>query len=127
MADPTLAVWDAVYQLVSAELACEVFDFVPHGANRPHVLMAGVKSAVSDSRGVRRDICLVDLIAKSAEPGQHEVLGLIGQIDEALHDKRPNLSTGRPVVFRIVEKTTAWEADTESFIGRVTVKCTVEH
>lgn len=127
MAEPSLAVWDAVYDLLSDNLSCEVYDYVPNSATMPYVVMAGLESTVADSLSTRRETCLLKLEVKSVETGQFELLGLLGEIDAILHDASPDLSTGRAVSVRISKKETSWDADAALFLAKVTVKCVLEH
>jgi hypothetical protein len=127
MADPMLAIQTWIYSTLDSALSCEVYDSVPQEAAKPYVVIESYVAIEADSQSTRRDDVLVYLSVWSTVAGQHEILTLMGQIDDALHDKRPTLSSGRAVIVRVRNKRTARDIDGRTFQGQVVVRCTVEH
>ncbi|MEP3114924.1 DUF3168 domain-containing protein [Nisaea sp.] len=127
MAEPSLAVWDAVYGLLKAGMACGVYDEVPEGAAMPYVVMSRLDATDADSHRTRRGEYFIYLSVWSSAAGQFEVLGLIGQIDAAVHATRPQLATGRAVSCRVTRKSAVSEPDGRTYQGQVTIRCIAEH
>ena len=127
MAEPSLAVWDAVYGLLKAGLTCAVYDDVPEGAAMPYVVMSRLDASDADSHRTRRAEYFLYLSVWSNAAGQFEVLEFIGQIDAAVHAKRPQLATGRAVSCSVTRKNAVSEPDGETYQGQVTLRCIAEH
>lgn len=127
MADPALPLQTWIYDTLDSALSCEVYDSVPQNAAYPYVVMESQIASEFDSQSTRRDDTLFYLSVWSIQAGQHEVLSIMGQIDDALHDKRPALSAGRAVIIRVRNKRTVRDIDGRTFQGQVVLRCVVEH
>lgn len=127
MASPFLAYQTAVYGLLDAGLTCEVYDSVPPGAAYPYVVIDSVIAANADTLNERKDDAFLYLSVWSNKDGQFEVHSIIEEIEAALHNQRPTLSTGRAVILRVNSTRTMRESDGRTFQGQVVIRCTLEH
>lgn len=127
MADPALAFQTWLFDTLDSALSCEVYDSVPQGAVKPYVVLESDFATEADSQSTRRDDTLTYLSVWSTVAGKHEVKTIMGQIDDALSDKRPALSTGRAVIVRVQSKRVVRDQDGRTFQGQVVIRCNLEH
>jgi len=127
MTDPVEATQTALYQTLSAALSVSVYDRVPKGAAKPYVVIERSDASPDDPVASRRDIRFFYLSIWSEYPGQKEIIGIQAQIDAALHNARPAMTSGRWVNSKVIRKSTQRDIDGETFMGQVTVEVRTEH
>lgn len=122
MSDPALAVQQALYERLSAELSVPVYDHVPSGTPYPYVTLDyEVSTNATPISGRRRARRLIYLTVWSNYAGQAEVKRINGEIYAAL-DRRPlPLASGRAVAVSVDRTSTRREPDGVTYQGAVTV------
>lgn len=127
MPDPSIATQAALVAALSG-ISAPVYDRVPSSAGYPRVTIDTQAAVGADMVDHRLDERLFYLRVWSIANGQHEALGIMSEIDTALHRKRGlTMTTGRWVFSEVVRKATQREPDNETFMGRVTVRVLTEH
>jgi len=128
VSDPSLALQQALYQRLTAELSCPVYDAVPADTPYPYVTLdSEAATNASPVSGRRRETRLLYLSVWSNYPGQAEVKRLIGEIVAALDERPLPLSIGRAVSVRIERTSTNREPDGATYMGAVTVRVITTH
>jgi len=123
MSDPSLALQAALYQRLSAELSCPVYDAVPPEAAYPYVVLdAEAVTNASPLSGRKREHRYLYLSVWSNYAGQAEVKRINGEIAAALDERPLQLSAGRAVSVRVERMSTGREADGVTYQGAVTVR-----
>jgi len=120
------AVHDAVYTRLDDQLSVPVYDHAPQGAGFPYVTLSAQEVDPIDSLGVNAGVHEITLTVWSDHRGQQEVLGLIGDIYDALHHYDASLSSGTLVLMRVSERRTQADADGVTYMGTVTVEVTAQ-
>lgn len=121
MADPSVALHDALYEALTAVLPCPVYDAVPQGAAFPYVTLDHEEVTNSDFLNRRMDLRFFYLTVWSRHQGQREVKEIMAQID-ALNEQPLTLSTGHCVSVRVERKRTQRDADGRTYMGQVTLR-----
>ena len=116
----------ALYVALDAALAVPVYDHVPQGSAMPYVVIDGMASDNAEFLNARKDEITALLSVWSTYSGQNEVLGIMAEIDTALHGNRLTLTSGRLASLRVVSRETSREPDGETYMGRVTITALME-
>lgn len=127
MADPSFALQVALFDRLTAEVSCPIYDSVPMDAPLPYVSLDYEISSNDDSLASRRDIRLFYLSVWSDFKGQEEVKRLMAEIDAATHERPLPLTTGRVVSIRVDRKQTNREPDGVTYQGSVTLRIITQH
>lgn len=127
MADPSLALQQALFARLNAELSCPVYDGAPLDAPKPYVSIDSEVVANSDFLASRRDTRLFYLSVWSAKQGQAEVKQVMAEVDAALHERPMSLETGRVISVRVDRKQSNREPDGVTYQGAVTLRIITEH
>lgn len=128
MSDPSLALQQALYQRLSAELSVPVYDAVPQEAVCPYVVLdAEVATNASPISGRKRDHRYVYLSVWSNYAGQAEVKRINAEIAAALDGRPLELITGRAVAVRVERMAAQREPDGVTYQGYVTVRVITQH
>lgn len=128
MSDPSLALQQAFYQRLTAELSCPVYDAVPADTPYPYVTLDS-EAVTNDSplNGRKRETRFLYLSVWSRYPGQAEVKRLLGEIVAALDERPLPLNVGRAVSVRVERTSTHREPDGVTYQGSVTVRVITTH
>ena len=127
MSEPTLALQEAIYTKLIADLSVPVFDHVPQGTAYPYVTLEFQDVLDADYLNARKDQRTLYMTVWSTYRGQKEVLEIMQEIYEALHVKHLPLSTGRIAQMRVFSRRTNREPDGVTFMGQVRVSVLTEH
>ena len=123
MSDPSLALQKALYERLTADLSCPVFDAVPEGTPYPYVTLDREFSSNSTPiSGRDRQTRLFYLSVWSDYPGQAEVKRIMGEISSALNEKPLPLETGSVVSVRATRTEATREPDGKTYMGSVTLR-----
>ncbi|MDF3842671.1 DUF3168 domain-containing protein [Pseudomonas citronellolis] len=123
MADPGFALQRAIYQRLTAELSVPVYDAVPADTSYPYVTIdREVTQNTSPISGRRRKQRLIYLSVWSARQGQAEVKQILGEIEDALDERRLPVDEGRAVSVRVIASDTNREPDGRTYMGSATVR-----
>lgn len=115
----------AIYAAIGG-ISAPVFDHVPQGTDCPYVVIDYMDATNAEYLNSRKDQILVYLSVYSVYRGQTEVLGIMQEIDDVLHNNRLSLSSGRVAAMRVVAKDTNREPDGITYMGRVRISALVE-
>jgi len=127
MSDPALALQTAIYAELNANLTVPIYDAVPQNASFPYVTIEYQESVNGNFLTSRTEQKTIFLAVWSDYRGQKEVLTIIAEIDNLLHEKNLTLSAGRIALMQIAAKRTNRESDGVTFMGRVSLKITLQH
>lgn len=127
MSSPTVALQVELIAVLDEALDCDVYDAVPPGAEYPYVTLDRMDSRNSDMLNSRLDERFVYLSVWSTHPGQSEVMTIMASIDNALNNKRLNLSTGRAFGVQVIRQSTRRESDNLTFMGQVILRIFTQH
>ena len=123
MSDPSLALQKALYERLTADLSCPVFDAVPEGTQYPYVTLdREFSSNTSPISGNSRENRLFYLSVWSNYPGQAEVKRIMAEISTSLNEKRLPLDKGRAVSVRVMRTEATREPDGSTYMGSVTLR-----
>lgn len=123
MSDPSLALQAALYQRLSAELSCPVYDAVPLEAAYPYVVLdAEAVTNASPISGRKREHRYLYLSVWSNYAGQAEVKRINAEIGAALDGRPLELLAGRAVSVRVERMSAGRELDGVTYQGTVTVR-----
>ena len=126
MAEPSLALHKALLAALNTT-DWSIYDAVPQGAALPYITVDTSISANDDYLSSRRDERLVTLTCWSEQRGQAQVLEMMQDIDEALHELPLTLDTGQVVSVRVDRKNTRRDADNVTFMGNVSLRIITRH
>lgn len=128
MADPGVALQQAVYQRLTAELTVPVFDAVPMDTPYPYVTIDSERLVnASPISGRKRETRLLYFSVWSDYQGQAEVKRINGEIYAALNERPLPLSEGRAVSVRVVNLSSNREPDGRTYQGAATVRVITTH
>lgn len=126
MAEPGKALHKALFAKLGA-LSTPVYDAVPQGTAYPYITIDMSAASNMDALVERTQERFVYLNVWSESRGQEQVLGIIGDIDAALHNVRLTLDTGTVVSVRVDQTATRRDADNVTFMGSVTLRIITQH
>lgn len=128
MPDPSVALQEAIFARLQAEVSCPVYDGAPMNADMPYVSIDREVS-VNDSpiSGRKREQRLLYLSVWSDAVGQAEVKRLNGEVIAALGERPLALEVGRAVSVRVIQSDAQRDADGITYQGSITVRIITTH
>mgnify|MGYP001547857602 FL=1 len=123
MADPSVALQEAMFARLEAEVSCPVFDGAPMDTDMPYVSFdREISTNISPIAGRKRQQRLIYLSVWSDAHGQAEVKRILGEVGAALDERRMPLTVGRAVSVRVEQADAQRDADGVTYQGSVTVR-----
>lgn len=123
MADPSVALQEAMFARLEAEVSCPVFDGAPMDTDMPYVSFdREISTNISPIAGRKRQQRLIYLSVWSDAHGQAEVKQILGEVVAALDERRLPLEVGRAVSVRVEQADAQRDADGVTYQGSVTVR-----
>lgn len=128
MADPTVALQEALFARLEAEVSCPIFDGAPMNTDMPYVSFdREISTNISPIAGRKRQQRLVYLSVWSDALGQVEVKRILGEVVAALDERRLPLDVGRAVSVRVEQSDAQRDADGVTYQGSITVRIITTH
>ncbi|WP_312623270.1 DUF3168 domain-containing protein [Pseudomonas juntendi] len=128
MADPSLALQEAIFARLQAEVSCPIYDGAPLNAEMPYVSIDREVSVNSSPiAGRKRETRLLYLSVWSDAVGQAEVKRINGEVIAALDERRLPLEVGRAVSIRVEQVDAQRDADGITYQGSITVRVITTH
>ncbi|MFC6335489.1 DUF3168 domain-containing protein [Pseudomonas sp. CCM 7891] len=128
MADPSVALQEAMFARLDAEVSCPVFDGAPMDTDMPYVSFdREISTNISPIAGRKRQRRLIYLSVWSDAHGQAEVKRILGEVVAALDERRMPLTVGRAVSVRVEQADAQRDADGVTYQGSVTVRVITTH
>ncbi|PNA96585.1 MULTISPECIES: DUF3168 domain-containing protein [unclassified Pseudomonas] len=128
MADPSLALQEAIFARLQAEVSCPIYDGAPLNAEMPYVSIDREVSVNSSPiAGRKRETRLLYLSIWSDAVGQAEVKRINGEVIAALDERRLPLEVGRAVSIRVEQADAQRDADGITYQGSITVRVITTH
>lgn len=128
MADPSVALQEALFARLEAEVSCPIHDGAPMNTPKPYVSIdREVSSNIRPIAGRKREQRLIYLSVWSDTIGQAEVKRINGEIINALDERRLPLATGRAVSVRVEQADAQRDADGITYQGSITVRVITTH
>lgn len=128
MSDPSLALQEAIFARLQAEVSCPIYDGAPLNATMPYVSIDREISVNSSPlSGRKREIRMIYLSVWSDAIGQAEVKRINGEVIAALDERRLPLAVGRAVSVRVEQSDSQRDADGVTYQGSITVSVITTH
>ncbi|MGS8279845.1 DUF3168 domain-containing protein [Pseudomonas putida] len=128
MADPSVALQEAIFARLQAEVSCPIYDGAPLNAEMPYVSIDREVSVNSSPiAGRKRETRLLYLSVWSDAVGQAEVKRINGEVIAALDERRLPLEVGRAVSIRVEQADAQRDADGITYQGSITVRVITTH
>lgn len=128
MADPSVALQEALLERLEAEVSCPVYDGAPMDSPMPYVSFdREISNNISPIAGRKRQQRLIYLSVWSDAHGQAEVKRILGEVVEALDERRLPLTVGRAVSVRVEQANAQRDADGVTYQGSITVRVITTH
>ena len=128
MADPSLALQEAIFARLQAEVSCSIYDGAPLNAAMPYVSIDREVSVNSSPiSGRKRETRLLYLSVWSDAVGQAEVKRINGEVIAALDERRLPLEVGRAVSVRVEQADAQRDTDGVTYQGSITVRVITTH
>ena len=128
MADPSLALQEAIFARLKTEVSCPIYDGAPLNADMPYVSIDREVSVNSSPiSGRKRETRLLYLSVWSDAVGQAEVKRINGEVIAALDERRLPLEVGRTVSVRVEQSDAQRDADGITYQGSITVRVITTH
>ncbi|WP_176509442.1 MULTISPECIES: DUF3168 domain-containing protein [Pseudomonas] len=128
MADPSLALQEAIFARLQAEVSCPIYDGAPLNAEMPYVSIDREVSVNNTPiSGRKRETRLLYLSVWSDAVGQAEVKRINGEVIAALDERRLPLEVGRAVSVRVEQADAQRDADGITYQGAITVRVITTH
>jgi len=128
MADPSVALQEALFARLEAEVSCPVHDGAPMNTPKPYVSIdREVSTNIRPISGRKRELRLIYLSVWSDAIGQAEVKRINGEIINALDERKLPLATGRAVSVRVEQADAQRDADGITYQGSITVRVITTH
>lgn len=128
MTDPSLALQEAIFARLCAEVSCPIYDGAPLNADMPYVSIDREVSANSSPiSGRKRETRLIYLSVWSDAVGQAEVKKINGEVIAALDERRLPLDVGRVVSIRLEQADAQRDADGITYQGSITFRVITTH
>lgn len=128
MADPSVALQEALFARLVAEVSCPVHDGAPMNTPKPYVSIdREVSTNIRPISGRRREQRLIYLSVWSDAIGQAEVKRINGEIINALDERKLPLAAGRAVSVRVEQADAQRDADGITYQGSITVRVITTH
>lgn len=128
MADPSLALQEAIFARLKAEVSCPIYDGADINTPMPYVSIDREISVNSSPiSGRKRETRLLYLSVWSDAVGQAEVKRINGEVIAALDERRLPLEVGRAVSVRVEQADAQRDADGITYQGSITVRVITTH
>lgn len=128
MSDPSLALQEAIFARLQAEVSCPIYDGAPLNADMPYVSIDREISVNSSPiSGRKRETRMIYLSVWSDAIGQAEVKRINGEVISALDERRLTLTVGRAVSVRVEQADAQRDADGVTYQGSITVRVITTH
>ena len=128
MTDPSVALQEALFARLEAEVSCPVYDGAPLDTPMPYVSFdREISTNNSPIAGKKREQRLIYLSVWSDAHGQSEVKRIIGEIVAALDERKLPLTVGRAVSVRVEQADAQRDADGVTYQGSITVRVITTH
>lgn len=128
MADPSVALQEAMFARLEAEVSCPVYDGAPMDSPMPYVSFdREISTNISPIAGSKRQQRLIYLSVWSDAHGQAEVKRILGEVVAALDERRLPMTVGRAVSVRVEQADAQREPDGVTYQGSVTVRVITTH
>ncbi|WP_438308416.1 DUF3168 domain-containing protein [Pseudomonas guariconensis] len=128
MPDPSLALQEAIFARLDAEVSCPIYDGAPLNAPMPYVSIdREISTNISPVAGRKREQRLFYLSVWSDAVGQAEVKRINGEVIAALDERRLPLDVGRAVSVRVLQADSQRDADGVTYQGSITVRVITTH
>ena len=128
MADPSLALQEALVARLEAEVSCPVYDGAPMDTPMPYISIdREVSVNTRPISGRKRETRMLYLSVWSDVHGQAEVKRIIGEVVAALDERRLPLAVGRAVSVRVEQADAQRDADGVTYQGSITVRVITTH
>lgn len=116
----------ALVDRLAERLPVPVYDAVPLDTPYPYVTFDRVLSNNADPLASQRDERFIYLSVWSEYQGQMEVVGIMDQIREAIHEQRLPTTVGRVISVRFLRGDTSRDVDGGTYTGSVTLRVYTE-
>ncbi|QLG90767.1 DUF3168 domain-containing protein [Pseudomonas yamanorum] len=128
MADPSVALQEAMLARLEDEMSCPVYDGAPMDSDMPYVSFdREISTNISPIAGRKREQRLIYLSVWSDAHGQAEVKRINGEIVAALDERPLLLTVGRAVSVRVEQADAQRDADGVTYQGSITVRVITTH
>ncbi|MCF1251943.1 DUF3168 domain-containing protein [Pseudomonas putida] len=128
MADPSLALQEAIFARLKAEVSCPIYDGADINTPMPYVSIdREISVNASPISGRKRETRLIYLSVWSDTVGQAEVKRINGEVIAALDERRLPLEVGRAVSVRVEQADAQRDADGITYQGSITVRVITTH
>ncbi|MBN3966312.1 DUF3168 domain-containing protein [Pseudomonas gregormendelii] len=128
MADPSLALQEALVARLEAEVSCPVYDGAPMDTPMPYISIdREVSVNARPISGRKRETRMLYMSVWSDAHGQAEVKRINGEVVAALDERRLPLSVGRAVSVRVEQADAQRDADGVTYQGSITVRVITTH
>ncbi len=128
MADPSVALQEAMVVRLEAEVSCPVYDGAPMNADMPYVSFdREISTNISPIAGRKRQQRMIYLSVWSDTVGQAEVKRINAEVVAALDERRLHLTVGRAVSVRVEQADAQRDADGVTYQGSITVRVITTH
>lgn len=128
MSDPSLALQEAIFARLQAEVSCPIYDGAPLNADMPYVSIDREISVNSSPiSGRKRETRMIYLSVWSDAIGQAEVKRINSEVISALDERRLTLAVGRAVSVRVEQADAQRDADGVTYQGSITVRVITTH
>lgn len=128
MADPSVALQEALVARLEAEVSCPIYDGAPMDSPMPYVSFdREISTNSSPIAGRKREQRLIYLSVWSNAHGQAEVKRIIGEVVAALDERKLPLTVGRAVSVRVEKADAQRDADGVTYQGSITVRVITTH
>ncbi|MFK2915274.1 DUF3168 domain-containing protein [Pseudomonas sp. 3HC3] len=128
MADPSLALQEAIFARLQAEVSCPIYDGADINTPMPYVSIdREISVNASPISGRKRETRLIYLSVWSDAVGQAEVKRINGEVIAALDERRLPMEVGRAVSVRVEQADAQRDADGITYQGSITVRVITTH
>lgn len=128
MADPSVALQEAMFARLDAEVSCPVYDGAPMDTAMPYISFdREISTNISPIAGRKREQRLIYLSVWSDAHGQAEVKRINGEIVDALNERPLPLAVGRAVSVRVEQADAQRDADGVTYQGSITIRVITTH
>jgi hypothetical protein len=127
MTDRSIEFQTAVYSTLDAALSVPVYDSVPQNAGYPYVTIDFQDDTNADYLSAKKTRKIMYFAVWSDYRGQKEVLEILGDIYDTLHQQSLVLTGGRVAQLMVLSKSTSREPDGLTYMGQLRLSALIEH
>jgi len=127
VADPAYALHKALLAAIKSAVDCDVWDAVPQGSAYPYVTIDSIMSLPDEFLTLQSETRFIYLGVWSRQYGQAEVIQIMSQIRDSLHEQPLALESGSVVSVRVERQRTVRESDNLTYMGNVTLRVITQH